>query len=319
MPSADLRHPLPTVVTLMGPTASGKTDIALQLAEQVDVTLISVDSAMIYRGMDIGTAKPSKEILQRYPHELVDIRDPWESYSARAFLDGADSAVRLAFAQNRLPVLVGGAFLYFRAFRDGLSNLPGADAEVRRHIQKRARLLGWGALHYELGEIDSIAASKIHPNNHARIERALEVYELTGKPISDHWRSDAGRNARSRLRCELLEYGISNISRAVLHQRIERRLDRMIDHGLLDEVSRVREVPHVSRESLSMRAVGYQQCWEFLDSGSNNRASLREKILVATRRLARQQCTWLRQWGPFISTAPNTAVNRVMVDIADKK
>jgi tRNA dimethylallyltransferase len=282
------------VVCIMGPTAVGKTDVALALAANADVDLISVDSAMVYRGLDIGTAKPDKETRERFPHALIDILDPIETFSAAAFLKAADQAVTSALSCGRLPVLVGGTMLYFRAFRDGLSPLPSADTDVRELIEVRAKKSGWPAMHAELLRVDPTAAEGIHPNNPQRIQRALEVFYVTGIPISDWWKNCKGETVAQRLDCDLVQVGLE-LEREALTLNIEARFDDMLLHGLIDEVERLREIADLCIDHPSMRAVGYRQVWQHLE-GQFDVDTMRDKALVATRQLAKRQVTWLRSW-----------------------
>ncbi len=282
------------VLCLMGPTAAGKTEVALALADRADVALVSVDSAMVYRGMDIGTAKPAPETLARYPHALIDIREPADPFSASDFLEGADAAVRVALDQGRLPVLVGGTMLYFKAFRDGLSELPAADRATRAGLEERAREVGWAALHAELAEADPAAAAKIRPSDAQRIQRALEVFRVSGRPISEWWSRSAGIGAAARLGCDLVCVGLA-APRDVLAERIEGRFDAMLARGFVEEVRALRAMPELSLETPAMRAVGYRQIWRHLD-GRTSFDTARDAAVGATRQLARRQMTWLRAW-----------------------
>lgn len=295
---------------LMGPTASGKTDVALALAERTDVALVSVDSAMVYRHMDIGTAKPDPETLARHPHALVDVREPVDAFSAADFLEGADGAVRDAFARGRLPVLVGGTMLYFKAFRDGLSELPAADDATRTELSERAGEIGWGALHAELRAVDPVAAARIRPSDPQRIQRALEVFRLSGRPISEWWSTSAGVPAESRLGCDLVCVGVG-APREVLADRAERRFDAMLERGFVEEVSGLRAMPGLDLGKPAMRAVGYRQMWRHLD-GETDFETMRETALSATRQLVRRQMTWLRTWPGLIRAEGAVA------DIADE-
>jgi tRNA dimethylallyltransferase len=284
-----------TVLVITGPTATGKTEAALALAERVPVALISMDSAQVYRGMDIGTAKPSPALRARHPHALVDVRDPAEPYSAADFVDDADRAVREALAAGRLPVLVGGTMLYLRAFREGLARLPGADAGVRAAIAAEAQRLGWPALHRQLERIDPEAAAGMHPNNRARIQRALEVVRVTGQPVSHWWRRHGGRGATERLGVRLCELAVVPDDRAGLHQRIEARFRAMLAAGLIEEVAALRCRGDLQPDLPSLRAVGYRQVWAYLD-GMGDLDSLAQRGAAATRQLAKRQLTWLRGW-----------------------
>lgn len=283
----------PFIVALVGPTASGKTEAAMTLADRYPISLISMDSAMVYRGMDIGTAKPTPEQLENYPHALIDLRAPHETYSVAEFVADADEAVRGILAEGRVPLLVGGTMLYLKAFREGIAPMPAADAELRRALSDEARLKGTEALHKRLEEVDPRAAARIHPNNFSRIQRALEVHALTGMPISEHWQKAQG--VEKRLGAALFEFGIEPDSRAVLHARIEKRLDAMLAGGFIEEVEGLKRKISMRVDLPSMRAVGYRQVWEHLD-GLTTFEEMRERALAATRQLARRQITWMRSW-----------------------
>ena len=303
----------PTVILLMGPTASGKTEAALRIAEAAAVDLVSVDSAMVYRRMDIGTAKPSAAVLARHPHALVDILDPAETYSVARFVADADAAVRAAVASGRTPILVGGTMLYFRAFRDGIDRLPPARADVRHAIAERAAAHGWPALHRELAERDPRAAAAIDANNGRRIQRALEVYELTGRSIAAHWRVDA-IPATERLGCRVIEIAIVPGERAILHERIARRLDAMLERGLVDEVRMLRDDEALNADLPSMRAVGYRQVWRYLD-GHYDCAEMERRVAAATRQVAKRQLTWLRKCRANVVGDAQTAATQALQNI----
>jgi len=283
------------IVALTGATAVGKTDVALALADLLPIDIVSMDSAMVYRGLDIGSAKPSKDTLARYPHALVDIRDPLHPYSAADFLRDADQAVQSSLAAGRIPLLVGGTMLYLKAFRDGLAELPGADPEIRAEIQRQAERVGWPNLHERLSRLDPVAASGIHPNNAARIERALEVCELTGRPLSELWKAAEDRDVRARHGVALREFCVMPDSRAALHERIAERVDGMLAAGLVAEVQRLYDRGDLHPDLPAIRAVGYRQVWAHLE-GEIAAAELSERIAIATRQLARRQLTWLRGW-----------------------
>lgn len=286
------------ILALVGPTAAGKTEAAMLLADRHPVSLISLDSAMVYRDMDIGTAKPTAAQLERYPHALIDIRDPHEIYSVAEFIVDADAAVGAAFEAGRVPLLVGGSMLYLKAFREGIAPMPAADPSVRRALEVEAAERGTPALYERLQRLDPEAASRIHPNNFSRIQRALEVHTLTGQTISAHWKKTRG--VRDRHGAALLEFGIEPDSRAQLHQRIERRLDTMLALGFVDEVASLKARVRMSRDLPSMRAVGYRQIWDHLD-GLVDAAGMRENVLAATRQLARRQLTWMRSWPQLLT------------------
>lgn len=301
----------------------GKTEVALAvheaLAHRTPVALISVDSAMVYRGMDVGTAKPSAEVLERYPHALIDIRDPAEAYSAAEYVADADRAVRDALAGGRLPVLVGGTMLYLKSFREGIARLPSANPDLRARLAREADALGVDALHRRLTAMDPVAAERIHPNNVVRLQRALEVYEITGRPLSSFW--EVRSDVRERLGARMVQFGIEPDNRAALHARIAERLDTMLEDGFIDEVSALKNRGDLSPELPSMRAVGYRQIWEYLD-GRTDRATMRERAIAATRQLAKRQLTWMRsfsgverlEWG---SPAELAARVTEMADLAN--
>lgn len=283
------------MLVLTGPTAVGKTEVALALAGRWPVTLISMDSAQVYRGLDIGTAKPSPALRVRYPHALVDIRDPADAYSAADFVADADAAVRSALDAGRLPVLVGGTMLYLRAFRDGLAALPPGDPAVRAALEDEARVSGWDSLYHQLQELDPEAAAGMHPRNLVRVQRALEVYRITGQPISRWWSQHAGVPATERLGVRLAEVALVPDRREALKRRIDARFDAMLAAGLVEEVADLRARGDLSPALPSMRAVGYRQVWSYLQ-GEMSRETLRERGAAATRQLAKRQLTWLRGW-----------------------
>jgi tRNA dimethylallyltransferase len=283
-----------TIVTLMGPTASGKTDLALRLADATAIDIISVDSAMIYKGMDIGTAKPNAALLKQYPHQLIDCKDPLESYSAAQFVADARRCVEAALVAGRLPVLVGGTMLYFKAFKEGLADIPATPPEVRSHLARRARDEGLAALYEELARVDPVAASGIHPNNPQRLLRALEVYQSSGQRISDLWARQQRGGVANALGCRLIELTIEP-PRALVHERIATRFTGMLDAGLEGEVRALMRRGDLSVTLPSVRAVGYRQVWEHL-SGRVDRATMVTRAIAATRQLAKRQYTWLRSW-----------------------
>lgn len=276
------------VVCLMGPTASGKTDLAVALAELRPLDLISVDSAMVFRGMDIGTAKPEPAILARAPHQLIDIRDPLETYSAARFRLDALEAIRHSHANNRIPLLVGGTMLYFRALRSGLSDVPAADPDVRRTLLDEAARRGWAELHRELAGVDPAAAARIHPHDTQRIQRALEVFRLSGQPLSE---LQARRRPPEGLR--FLNLALMPQDRDELHWRIECRFRAMLAAGFVDEVRALRGIPGLGLNHPSMRAVGYRQVWDYLD-GRHDLEAMTWRGIYASRQFAKRQLTWLR-------------------------
>lgn len=282
----------PVAICLMGPTAAGKTALAMALVEQGGCEIISVDSGMIYRGMDIGTAKPSAAELLRAPHRLIDIRDPAVAYSAAEFRRDALAAMAEITAAGRTPLLVGGTMMYFKVLRDGLAELPDADAAIRARLDAEAALHGWPQLHQRLQVVDPVAAARIPPMDSQRLQRALEVWELTGKPLSQ-WHAEQA--APEPLPYDLRWLAMAPPERAVLHQRIADRFDLMLAQGLIDEVAGLKARPDLHLGLPSMRSVGYRQVWEHLD-GLYDRAELRERGIAATRQLAKRQLTWLRSF-----------------------
>lgn len=286
----NMTEPRPPVLFLMGPTASGKTDLAIALAERLPCDIVSVDSAMVYRDMDIGTAKPEPDVLARAPHRLIDIRDPADSYSAAAFREDALREIASITAEQRIPLLVGGTGLYFRALEQGLAVMPEADPDLRRRLEAEAESLGWGALHQRLAQVDPRAAERIHPNDPQRLQRALEVYELTGRPLSD-WIAEQQRWQPPFRPVKII---VAPPDRDVLRERIRQRFYLMLEQGLLDEVESLRRRPELHRELPSMRAVGYRQAWDYLD-GRYSRDDFVRKAVTATRQLAKRQLTWLRR------------------------
>lgn len=279
------------VVLLMGPTAAGKTDLALRIAERLPVDLVSVDSAMVYRGMDIGTGKPPPEVLARTPHRLVDIREVTEAYSAGEFRRDAMREIESIRVRGRIPLLVGGTLLYFRALERGLSPLPRAAPVVRERLAAEAERRGWPALHTRLAAVDPTAARRIHPNDAQRIQRALEVFEVSGRRFSEWHRSAPPRPAGPA--GPLVRLAVAPAERSDLHRAIDTRFRRMVEGGLVDEVRGLAERPGVGPDLPSMRAVGYRQVWDHLQ-GCSDHAEMVARAIAATRQLARRQFTWLR-------------------------
>ena len=281
----------PGVICLAGPTASGKTAAALAIAGEFDCEIISVDSALVYRGMDIGTAKPPASELARVPHHLIDIRDPLQAYSAAEFVSDARDLIEAIRARGRTPLLVGGTMLYFKALRQGLDDLPRADAALREAIGRDAALRGWPALHAELARHDAPTAARLAPTDAQRIGRAIEILRLTGRPMSDLLR---GAPETPPLPFDLLAISLEPSDRAVLHQRIAERFDAMLQAGLVDEVRALRaRFPDLTGTLPSMRCVGYRQAWDTL-TGALPARELRDRGIFATRQLAKRQITWLR-------------------------
>ena len=282
----------PWCLALAGPTAAGKTAAALALADEWPLEIISVDSALVYRGMDIGTAKPSAHERARVPHHLVDIVDPAHSYSAARFAQDADTLVREINGRGRMALLAGGTMLYFKALIDGLHDMPPADAGVRADLEQQARARGWPALHGELARVDPVTAARLAPNDSQRIQRALEVFRVSGRPMSS-LHGDGGAPAAASRFASMPMVSLEPRDRAWLHARIEQRFDAMLAHGLLDEVRALRARGDLHADLPSMRCVGYRQAWEALEHGASL-AQLRERGIVATRQLAKRQLTWLR-------------------------
>jgi tRNA dimethylallyltransferase len=303
----------PPAIFLMGPTASGKSALALELSERFPLEIVSVDSALVYRGMDIGTAKPDAATLARAPHRLIDIRDPSESYSAAEFRHDALREMASITDSGRVPLLVGGTMLYFRALSRGLAVLPPADAELRQRLAAEARLGGWAMMHQRLEGLDPEAAARIHPNDPQRIQRALEVIELSGHRLSElqrRHRQDEEEHSGYRI----LRLVVSPASRQVLHQRIEMRFHTMLEQGFIEEVKTLRSRGDLGPELPAMRCVGYRQAWNFLE-GEIDREEMTRKAVAATRQLAKRQLTWLRQetgalWYDLTLDSAHEAVSR---------
>lgn len=309
--------PLQPVIFLMGPTASGKTDLAIALTEHLPCELISVDSALIYRGMDIGTAKPDAQTLARAPHRLIDIRDPDEAYSAADFYGDAREAIDAIQAKGKVPVLVGGTMLYFRTLRDGIAALPKGDEQVRRVILADAKAKGWTYVHQQLAEVDPESAARIRPTDPQRLQRALEVFRITGKTMTEIWKAQndvkdtgwgqigTGNGSKADytkldkglppLPMPILNLAIAPEERSVLHARIAQRFEQMLQAGFVDEVRALYESGQYGPEMPAMRCVGYRQVWDYLD-GKLSYDDMVEKGIIATRQLAKRQLTWLRSW-----------------------
>ena len=291
----------PAAIFLMGPTAAGKTDLAIELARVLPCELISVDSALIYRGMDIGTAKPDKATLAEFPHHLIDIRDPAESYSAAEFRREALAAMAEITARGRIPLLVGGTMLYFKALLEGLASMPSADATVRAQLEARAQAEGWHVLHDELRAIDPESAARIHPNDPQRLIRALEVYLVSGESMTLHRQRQAlentagGASGSRQFPYTVAQLAIAPLQRQLLHERIALRFRLMVEQGLVAEVERLRQRSDLHVGLPSIRAVGYRQVWDYLD-GNLDAAQMQERGIISTRQLAKRQFTWLRGW-----------------------
>lgn len=283
---------LPPAILLLGPTASGKTAAALALAQHLPIEIISVDSALVYRDMDIGTAKPSTDEQAQCPHHLIDIISPEESYSAAQFRRDALRLMDDITARGHIPVLVGGTMLYYKALHDGLSDLPSADPALRAQLDQDAAALGWPALHARLAELDPESARRLDPNDAQRIQRALEIVLVTGRPVAEHYKAPTDGDA---LQHRLISIALTPSDRSVLHARIAQRFDHMLDNGLIDEVRQLRNQYTLTPNLPSMRCVGYRQVWDYLD-GHSSYDDMRYKGIVATRQLAKRQLTWQRQF-----------------------
>ncbi|WP_367298411.1 tRNA (adenosine(37)-N6)-dimethylallyltransferase MiaA [Hafnia alvei] len=281
---------LPLAIFIMGPTASGKTALAMSLRERFPVELISVDSALIYRGMDIGTAKPTAEELAQAPHRLIDIRDPAESYSAADFRADALREMASITAEGKIPVLVGGTMLYFKALLEGLSPLPAADQEVRAQIEKQAQELGWEALHHQLQQVDPVSAARIHPNDPQRLSRALEVFLISGKTLTE-----LTKISGETLPYNVQQFAIAPATREQLHQRIALRFEQMMAAGFEAEARALFERGDLHTDLPSVRCVGYRQMWSYL-AGEIDYDEMVYRGICATRQLAKRQMTWLRGW-----------------------
>lgn len=300
-------------ILLMGPTASGKTEVAVGLCKRFPCDIISVDSALVYRGMDIGTAKPDRATLARAPHRLIDIRDPEESYSAGEFVRDAEREMDDIAARGRIPLLVGGTMLYFRALTEGIADLPPAAEDVRADIDRQAAAAGWPALHAELERVDPVAAERINPNDSQRIQRALEVFRSSGKSLTA-WQQEAAASGSER---PFIKVALEIEPRSLLHARIEKRLEQMVENGFIEELRGLRKRPGLTADSPSMRAVGYRQYWKYLD-GDWSLEEAFERALFATRQLAKRQLTWLRseQNVFFVDALEADAINSISEHLA---
>ncbi|TYK66514.1 tRNA (adenosine(37)-N6)-dimethylallyltransferase MiaA [Colwellia echini] len=298
----------PPVICLMGPTASGKTALAMALQEALPCDIVSVDSALIYREMDIGTAKPTKKELALYPHRLIDLRDPTESYSAADFCRDALAEIAEIRSNNRIPLLVGGTMMYFKSLIEGISPLPTADPEIREAIEKEASTQGWQAMHDQLAEIDPISAERIHPNDPQRITRALEVYRLTCNTLTQLTQIKG-----AKLDGNVLQLAITPKERSTLHDRIALRYQQMIDQGFEQEVVKLKERGDLNENLPSIRCVGYRQMWQYLE-GEFDHDEMIFRGICATRQLAKRQLTWLRNWPDlhWLTTDDNTNLAQVL-------
>ena len=274
----------------MGPTATGKTDLAIELCKHLPCDIISVDSALVYKGMNIGTAKPDAATLAAFPHRLIDIRDPSQPYSAAEFRADALTEMASISAAGRIPLLVGGTMLYFKALRDGLATLPESDPAIRAQISQIGATQGWGTVHKQLAQVDAVSAKRIHPNDPQRLQRALEIYRISGKTLTQLQAQQVRNNV---LPYDLTTLAIIPDNRAVLHQRIETRFKQMIEQNFIAEVQELFERPELNLNLPSIRAVGYRQVWQYLE-GTLGHEQMVEKGIVATRQMAKRQLTWLR-------------------------
>ncbi|GEA02710.1 tRNA dimethylallyltransferase [Alteromonas sp. KUL17] len=278
------------VIAIMGPTASGKTGLALDIAAKVDSEVISVDSALVYKGMDIGTAKPSQDEQAGVVHHLIDIIDPAESYSVSQFVNDTNALIGDILSRGKVPILAGGTMMYFNALINGISPLPKSDEKIRDEITQQAQGLGWSSLHDELRRVDPVSGERIHPNDPQRITRALEVYRSTGKTLT-HWQQQEGEKCPYNI----AQFAIAPADRAMLHERIATRFDIMLEQGFEKEVLKLYERSDLHEDLPSIRSVGYRQMWQYLD-GQLSYAEMRERGIIATRQLAKRQLTWLRGW-----------------------
>ncbi len=280
-------HP---VITIMGPTASGKTDLAMKLSDEINGEIISVDSALIYQGMDIGTAKPTEQELIKYPHKLISFLDPSEVYSAADFRRDALKAIEQAYQKGKTPILVGGTMMYFKSLVEGISELPQAKEETRAEIQQLADQHGWNYIHQKLAEVDPESAQRIHPNDPQRINRAYEVFLISGQTMTDLMKKE-----KQPIPYPVKQFAFQCEDKTTLHQRIEQRFDLMLQAGFENEVKSLYKRGDLHLDLPSMRSVGYRQMWEYLD-GKLDKQEMRFRGVVATRQLAKRQLTWLRSW-----------------------
>lgn len=297
----------PWAIFLMGPTAAGKTDTAIALHERLGHELISVDSAMVYRGMDIGSAKPSATELARAPHRLINLRDPTEPYSAADFRQDALNEMRQISAAGKVPLLVGGTMLYYKHLVEGVANMPAADPAIRERLAAQRQAEGLEALHQTLMNVDPVSAKRIHPNDPQRLMRALEVYYASGRPMSELWKEQQPETFPWRV----LSIALSPNDRSVLHARIEKRFTTMLSEGLIDEVAALKKRDDLHVDLPAMKSVGYRQVWEYLD-GEYDYPALKERGVIATRQLAKRQLTWLRSWSNL------TWIDSQQADVVDK-
>lgn len=306
-----MSNSLPLAISIMGPTASGKTALAIALTQHLPCEIISVDSALIYRGMDVGTAKPDEAEQSLAPHALIDILDPAQSYSVAEFRRDALKEMAAIHKRGNIPVLVGGTMMYFKALVEGIAELPAAEPKIREKIEEEAKEKGWEYLHNELKSIDPESAERIHPNDPQRLGRALEVFRISGQPMSKLMKLNSDPAP-----FQFLQYAIAPQERAVLHGLIEQRFDQMLDMGLEKEVAALMNRGDLNLDLPSMRCVGYRQMWQYL-SGELNLQEMRAKAVAATRQLAKRQLTWLRGWQnvTWLDTFNTQNVNLVLKDI----
>lgn len=301
----------PPVICLMGPTASGKTALAMALSDALPCDIISVDSALIYRDMDIGTAKPTGEELSKYPHRLINLRDATQSYSAADFCHDALAEIATIRANNRIPLLVGGTMMYFKSLIEGISPLPAANTDIRKQIEDEAAELGWDFMHEKLANIDPVSAQRIHPNDPQRITRALEVFRLTGNTLTQLTQTKG-----DKLQGDILQFAISTKERSTLHERIELRYQQMIEQGFEQEVIKLKKRGDLNEDLPSIRCVGYRQMWEYLD-GKYDHKEMIFRGVCATRQLAKRQLTWLRSWPDlhWLTTDDEENLSRVLAAV----
>ena len=281
------------LVTIMGPTGVGKTDLAISLSKTVSSQIIGVDSVQVYKGMDIGSGKASKDVLDRYPHKLVSFIDPWKSYSTALFILDASREINLCDRSNKVPLLVGGTMLYFRSLLSGISRMPEANQEVRNEISDQAKKYGWGLLHKELSEVDPESAERIHPNDSQRIQRALEVYKVSSKTMTEWRKRDKGSDLVKTKR--VIQFAVEPKSRESLREDVKTRFLLMLERGLVKEVEKLLDLKQMDLKKSSMKSVGYRQICDYLE-GKSTYQEMIVKAVNATRQLAKRQMTWLRKW-----------------------
>lgn len=302
------------IICLFGPTATGKTDLAVELVKRFPLEIISVDSALIYKGMDIGTGKPSQDVLDVAPHRLIDICSPLDSYSVANFISDAKREIESIHSNGKTPILVGGTMMYFKGLLNGINKLPETNSVVRDEILKQLECFGINQLHSELFKVDPISANKLHPNDTQRVLRALEVYKISGKPMSS-FQQELVNKPDYDAQCFAL---LPENDKKILHKRIENRFDAMLEDGFIDEVKGLHAVQKLDPSFASIKSVGYRQAWEYLD-GSIDFTTMREKAVIATRQLAKRQVTWLRSWEDVnFLNCEDYAVERLLDQIIDQ-